>query len=553
MTPFRRRWPPRGGAVGAAGVAVVVLMLSAAGGHAMQRDDGSEGLLAFALGDFDGVTRATLETNALPFKVVATALVLRAEQMRQVSLGPDDLPQVFGEFGFITPDRIANWPASHALPPRDRPLGMVSRDVTGPLPAVRIDAANLGCATCHSALLYDANGHVTRTAWIGAPNSSIDLEAYTQAVYLALGSAIRDRSAFRARIHALFPGMGRAESFTLRWLLLPQVAKRIGALQRHGNIPVPFSNGGAGRTNGVAALKRMLGVPPGVTSGHADVGFTSIPELSGRGFRSSLLYDGIYAPVGQAHHDETYDSSRVTAGHLDSLARIVAFFTVSTMGARPEVGERAIPAMQPVMRWIGRHYRSPPFPGMIDPTLADRGASVYGTRCANCHGVYGEGSPRRLVRFPNALIEQDVMRTDPARWEMIDSTVLGAIGGSAYQRHMHSARSGGYVAPILSGLWATAPYLHNGSVPTLWALLTPSQRPARFLVGGHALDYRRMGIALQEWSDGVTRYPAGYRAFSTVELFDTSLPGMSNSGHERQFIGMSDAEKWAVIEYLKTL
>ena len=548
MTTFRSRL-----VIASVTCAVAVLALSAAAGHAMQGDDGDEGLLAFALGDFGGVSRATLETNALPYKVVAAALVMRAEQMRQVPLTRDDLPGVFGEFGFITPDRIANWPASHPMPVHDRPLGMVSRDVTGPIPGVRIDAANLGCATCHSALLYGASGHVTRTAWIGAPNTSIDLEAYTQAVYLALGSAIRDRGALRARIHALFPEMGRTESFTLRFLLLPQVAKRIGALQRDGNIPVPFSNGGAGRTNGVAALKRMLGVPPGVTSGHADVGFTSIPELSGRGFRSSLLYDGIYAPLGQAHVDETFDAARVTTGHLDSLARIVAFFTVSTMGVRPEVGERAIPAMQPVMRWIGRHYQSPPFPGAIDSGRMHTGAAVYDRRCASCHGRYAEGAPRRLVSFPNALIEQQAMNTDPARWEMVDSTVLRAIGASAYDRHMHSARGGGYVAPILSGLWATAPYLHNGSVPTLWALLNPSERPAKFLVGGHSLDYRRMGIAGLEWSDGVTRYPVGYRAFSTVELFDSSLPGMSNRGHERQFLGMSDTEKWAVIEYLKTL
>jgi hypothetical protein len=277
------------------------------------------------------------------------------------------------------------------------------------------------------------------------------------------------------------------------------------------------------------------------------------PELSGRGFRTSLLYDGIYAPPGQPRADVAYDSSRVTDGHLDSLARIVAFFTVSTMGARPDVGERGIPAMQPVLRWIGRRYQSPPFPGAVDSALARRGAQVYGTRCASCHGTYGEGSPRPLRSFPNALIEQSAMGTDPARWEMVDSTVLAAINATAYERHMRSARGGGYVAPILSGLWATAPYLHNGSVPTLWALLTPKDRPAKFLVGGHALDYRLMGIAGLAWSDGVTRYPAGHRATSGPELFDTALPGMSNRGHERPSLGMTDAEKWAVIEYLKTM
>jgi len=545
--------PPRRRRIVAA--ALLGVLAAGAGPYLLYGQSGpaDDGLAAFATADFGGVTRATLETNALPYKVVATALLLRAERMRGVTLTRDDLPAVFGEFGFIAPARIANWPASHPAPPRDRPLGMISREVSGPTPLVRVDAANLGCATCHSALLYDAAGHVTTTGWVGTPNTSLNLEAYTQAVYLALGSAIRDRGAFRDRIAALFPEMGRTERFTLRFLLLPQVAKRIGALQAGGIGPVPFSNGGAGRTNGVAALKKMLGVPPGRVTGHADVGFTSIPELSGVGFRSSFLYDGIYSLAGQPAQDAEYDSARVTEGHLDSLAHVIAFFTVSTMGAQPDVGEAAIPAMQPVLRWLGRHYQSPPFPGAVDTALARRGATVFGSRCASCHGTYGDGSPRPLLTFPNALIEQAAMGTDPARWQMVDSALLGAIDASAYARHMRASRTGGYVAPILSGLWATAPYLHNGSVPTLWALLSPSERPARFLVGGHALDYRRMGIAGVAWSDGVTRYPAGYAPFAGPELFDTALPGMSNRGHERPSAGLSDAEKWAVIEYLKTM
>ena len=548
-----RRSPTRLAALVALACAVTLASAGLLAARAAGAGEGDAGIAAFTLGDFGGVSRATLETNALPYKVVATALLMRAEQARGAALRREDLPAVFGQFGFITPDRIANWPASLAAPTFDRPLGLVSREVTGPTPLVRVDAANLGCATCHSSLLYDANGHATRDAWVGTPNTSIDLEAYTQAVYLALGSAMKDRGAFRERIAALFPEMGRRESFTLRFLLLPQVAKRLTALQQSGDVPLPYSNGGAGRTNGVAALKRMLGVPPGLATGHPDVGFTSIPELSGRGFRTSLLYDGIYVPIGQRRFDDTYVADRVTEGHLDSLAQVVGFFTVSTMGAQPDVGERSIPDMEPVLRWIGRTYTSPPFPGPIDSALSRRGAEVYGARCASCHGLYGDGAPRALVSFPNALIEQSVMNTDPARWQMIDSTVLGAIDASAYRRHMQSARSEGYVAPILSGVWATAPYLHNGSVPTLWALLSPKDRPAKFFVGGHALDYRLMGVAGTAGADGVTRYATGYVPFSTPELFDTSRPGMSNRGHERQFVGMSDAEKWAVIEYLKTL
>jgi hypothetical protein len=117
---------------------------------------------------------------------------------------------------------------------------------------------------------------------------------------------------------------------------------------------------------------------------------------------------------------------------------------------------------------------------------------------------------------------------------------------------MSVSRTGGYVAPILSGLWATAPYLHNGSVPTLWQFLNPELRTARFYVGGHALDFAAMGIAGQLGDDGVFGYPAGYAPWSRPQLYDTSKPGMSNRGHERQLDGLSADDKRALIEYLKT-
>ena len=533
-------------------LAVALLLVLAVTGTMAARSattDEENGIVAFASADFDGVTRATLETNALPYKVVATALLMRAEHQRNTPLTRADLPSVFREFGFTMPDHIANWPTTVPPPHTDRPLGMISRTVSGPIPFVRIDAANLGCTTCHAGLLHDANGRVTNDAWIGAPSTSINLEAYTQAVFTSLCDALREQGAFRARIATLFPEMGRMESITLRLFLMPQVSKRIAAIQKSGQGALPFSNGGAGRTNGVASLKLMLGM----AGGHANVGFTSIPELSGRGFRSSLLYDGIYAPIGAARFDETFDRAHVTPSHLDSLADIVAFFTVSTMGVQPDVGERAIPAMRPVLRWIGNAYRSPPFPGTIDSARMRAGEVLFNARCANCHGTYGDGAPRALLTFPNSLIEQGVMRTDSSRWAMVDSALLAYLGRSAYARRMASARSGGYVAPILSGIWSSAPYLHNGSVPTLWQLMSPMERPLKFEVGGHALDYTAMGIAGQMSNDSTYRYPAGYTPWATPELYDTRAPGLSNAGHEPEFRGLSAAQKWALIEYMKTL
>jgi mono/diheme cytochrome c family protein len=509
------------------------------------------GMVRFAVDDFGGLSGATLETNALPYKLVAAALVLEEEARTGERLGRGDLPRIFGRFGFMYPERIANW-AGVTRPRSDRPLGMVTGMVKGPLPMIRIDAATLGCASCHAGTLYDTGGRPTGEAWLGLPNTSLNVDAYVWAVYRGLQRAARDPDALARRAAELFPEMGRRERFTLRRIILPRVRKRMAELGRTVDAPTPFSNGGPGRTNGVAALKLQLGL---LQAGrmHPEAGFTSIPELGSRHLRSSVLWDGTFAPpaVDPWAHRRVGEPD---PAHLDSLAALVTFFTVPTMGMHPDHAVRAIPRVREVMQWLAHEYAPPPFPGAVDEERARAGQGLFQARCTQCHGTYQEGArPRRLVSYPNALIPQERIGTDPARWQAMDSALLARLRETAYAGHVDARRTGGYVAPILSGLWATAPYLHNGSVPTLWHLMTPEARPARFQVGGHSLDYGLMGIAGAPDAEGTYRYPAGYVPWSEPEVYDTRQPGMGNGGHERPFAGLSQAEKLALIEYLKTL
>ncbi|NCT12302.1 MAG: hypothetical protein GW767_06070, partial [Rhodobacterales bacterium] len=87
--------------------------------------------------------------------------------------------------------------------------------------------------------------------------------------------------------------------------------------------------------------------------------------------------------------------------------------------------------------------------------------------------------------------------------------------------------------------------LHNGSVPTLWHLMRPAARPARFMVGGHRLDLARVGIDLAP--------PTDYQPWSIPAEVDTTAFGLSNSGHEVGFAGLGEAEKDALLDYLKLL
>ena len=110
-----------------------------------------------------------------------------------------------------------------------------------------------------------------------------------------------------------------------------------------------------------------------------------------------------------------------------------------------------------------------------------------------------------------------------------------------------------YKARPLNGIWATAPYLHNGSVPTLYDLLLPKRgeddpedgeyRPDRFRVGSREFDPVRVGFIS-------TGYGSDRSADRDGTLFRTDRPGNSNAGHVYG-TGLSPEERWDLIEYLK--
>ena len=111
----------------------------------------------------------------------------------------------------------------------------------------------------------------------------------------------------------------------------------------------------------------------------------------------------------------------------------------------------------------------------------------------------------------------------------------------------------GYQAPPLDGIWATAPYFHNGSVPALAGVLNSKARPTRFTRSfktGEA-DYDKVNVG---WKVTETRDPpdAKLAPIEARKIYDTSKPGRANTGHTYGD-DLTDAERAQVIEYLKTL
>ena len=146
------------------------------------------------------------------------------------------------------------------------------------------------------------------------------------------------------------------------------------------------------------------------------------------------------------------------------------------------------------------------------------------------------------MEFPNWAGD---VGTDPLRAEAFTPALAEAVNSGIYGDRISAKATGIYAAPPLTGLWSSAPYLHNGSVPSVWALLNPDERPARFAVGGHALDLTLLGIA----RDGIS---VDHLPFSEPFLIDTREPGMGNGGHVFGAT-LNQSDKSALLEFLKQL
>jgi mono/diheme cytochrome c family protein len=181
-----------------------------------------------------------------------------------------------------------------------------------------------------------------------------------------------------------------------------------------------------------------------------------------------------------------------------------------------------------------RSIEPPKFPGKTDAKLVAAGETVFNANCAKCHGTYGKNET-----YPNLLIDAKVVGTDPelATKSWVNDAAAKWWADSEYGNGSRYELHPGYVPPPLDGIWATAPFLHNGSVPTLEALLDSSKRPS---VWSSAFGDDEFDLDAVGWKTG------------TGDAYDTTKPGGSNAGH-LYGDALADDERRAVLEYLKTL
>jgi len=509
----------------------------------------NRGIAVFAFGDFGALTSDTLRTSAAPWKILVAALALRETGGDVAAVADIDVAALFRRYGFHSPEVIENWPGELPHPDMSVPLGLNTGYAAHDIWPIAATIANTGCAACHASVVYRADGTPDPSrVWLGAPNGSINLQAYAQDVFAALADYAGDGARLMAAVDMIFPDTTWQERLTLRRVLAPVVAGEITARTESLGALLPFSGGLPGATNGLNALEYRLGlIDPNMPVTQSV--FNSVPDLGGRVWRTGLLNTNTYAVPGQPRLREIVEAD-IDADHVAGLAAIVAYFTVPSMGVSDAVAEAHIPDAVDVATWMAS-YVPQPFPGDIDRALLPRGQEVYAESCAACHGSYDDSLLRpRLVSFPNWLGE---IGTDRARIELTGQSLADIVNAGPYGAYIAAEAAEGYIAPPLTGLWASAPYFHNGSVPTLWHVMHPEARPERFMVGGHALDMARVGIAGVEDGAGSWMPPEGYAPWALAVEIDTRGFGLGHDGHEAEFEGLSDADRAALLEYLKLL
>ena len=204
------------------------------------------------------------------------------------------------------------------------------------------------------------------------------------------------------------------------------------------------------------------------------------------------------------------------------------------------------PEFDQIRQWI-ESVDVPRYPYEINRELAQRGETAFNQHCARCHGTYGENGKYAQQTIPLSEVGTDPLRMQsltPEHRNWMKQGWLSRFG----QDHVEVDPEG-YVAPPLDGIWASGPYFHNGSVPTLWHVLNSKQRPKIWKRSDDGFDRERVGLEVEEFDriPAAAKTPAQRRRY-----FETRLPGKSASGHlfpEK----LTAEEKEAVLEYLKTL
>ena len=386
--------------------------------------------------------------------------------------------------------------------PLGRPIGTTYVEDQVPL-------VGLNCATCHTGTVRETSSSV-RQVIAGMPAHQMDLQGYANFLTATARDPRFEVGALLEGIRKQDPDFGWFTSLLYRFVVIRRTRDGILARAEQNAWFNDRPPQGPGRVDTFNPYKRMFNFD---LKTDTSVGTADLPPLFNQRVRQGLWlhWDGNNNQV-----DERNKSAAIGAGATEVSLNLASLDRVANWAL--DLKPPAYPAAR------------------IDQSRVDKGGQVYQASCARCHALNGAAvgqvtplaeigtDPERLNSFTTALASQ-----------------MNTIGTGKPWKFSSFRKTDGYANMPLDGVWLRAPYLHNGSVPTLRALLFPDERPASFYRGYDVYDWQRVGFV----SEGPDAERNGVR-------FDTGLRGNGNTGHlyGRE---LSAADREALLEYLKAI
>lgn len=404
----------------------------------------------------------------------------------------------------------------------DLPIGMSKRRHMG------LDRVFLNCAACHTSTVRDTPTSPP-TIYTGMPANTVDLMEFERFLFSCAKDEKFSSDFIIPEIQHLGGDLGLIDRYLVYPIAISLARERLLMLDTRFRFMLEQPNWGPGRVDTFGSAKAMFNFFPNRPVPEKErVGVADFPSIWLQGPRKGmqLHWDGNNTVVEERNRSAAYGT-----------------------GATPPTLDRQ--RIKRIEDWLLTKV-PPAYPYLIDQSLAAKGKPLYIRYCAICHGADGRHFDGEKVGKVTPI--EDI-RTDPHRLDSythevaVNQNLLYA--GYGEERFSHFRKTFGYANMPLDGLWLRAPYLHNGSVPTLRDLLDPgSQRPKIFYRGNDVYDPIKVGFESKVAEESGKKY----FQFKTLDEQGKIIPGNSNQGHEGQEYGttLPAQEKEALVEYLKT-
>jgi cytochrome c5 len=395
-------------------------------------------------------------------------------------------------------------------PGHDTPVGFSKKTVGFP-------RVGFNCAACHSGS-FRTSPTSARQVVLTAPATRADFQGY---IRFLVAAAADPRFTADNVLKAIerHTNLSAIDKLLYRYLIIPRTRDGLRDYQKRFTWMNYRPDWGKGRIDPFNPVKfHQLGIDQDkdTTIGNSDMEplWNMAPK---KGY--SLHWDGLD----------------------DSLTEVVLTGAIGD-GATSTTGEATdtlpVKDLLKVQSFIEK-VKAPRYPFPIDQALAAKGKPIFDEHCASCH-EFGGARTGKVIPLPE--VGTDRHRLD--MWTKEAPVLYNKYADGFDFDFKRFVKTDGYVAVPLDGVWLRAPYLHNGSVPTVEALLEPvKDRPRVFYRGYDVYDRTSLG-----WiSSGPEAAREGFR-------YDVTVPANSNQGHEGATYGttLPAADKRALVEYLKT-